>query len=280
MAKMEGEWSHQHRKIIDRIETELGREICGVPTSSGLPCKEWPISQTHGRCRRHSPSDPSSPPDQTSEPQPASHTRPEPARAPSQDPQPSAQDGTSWTTLTVVVVGILGGALIGGGVFFRYPEVVARFAGPEEKNEVSRPDQPTQPEPRPVSQPLPEVDPQNPKFREIVKYYRRSGQAGPVLATLNRIVEQSSKPRHRAEALYRKYVLLQMEERFKESLEVADRLLAEFPKNAHRPEVLYGAGWIASNFLNDTQRARSYFQRLKDEFPKSKWAQSLSSSRS
>lgn len=273
MAKTDGDWTRQHRDVIQRLEQELGREICGVPTPSGLPCKEWPISQQHGRCSKHQPE-----PERETSPVEDSRRR-EPT---SPESPPTEEEPSSWFSRRVVIpLGlILTGLLLGGGtVAYFYPSLPGRSL--LRSSQESPADGVADVQPASATESLnpglSKIDPRDPNFATLYKAYREDGNSRQLLELLDRIIRQSPDQSDRAEAMYRKFVLLQILNRFERSVRVADRYLNRFKQGSHRPEILYGAGWISETYLNQHKRSRSYYRKLKDEFPKSKWAQTVSS---
>jgi tetratricopeptide (TPR) repeat protein len=57
--------------------------------------------------------------------------------------------------------------------------------------------------------------------------------------------------------------------KFKEALEIYENLIVRMPNHLNLDKALFLAGFISSEYLKDTQKARGYFQRLVNAFPES-----------
>ena len=52
VSNIQADWDDIYLEEIDRLEKELGREICGYPTPDCTPCIRAPIDES-GRCEIH-----------------------------------------------------------------------------------------------------------------------------------------------------------------------------------------------------------------------------------
>lgn len=249
-------------ETVKRLEKEMGRDICGEPTSSGLPCKEWPVSDDHGRCSKHKPSAEN----QSGQPstEPTTESTGEPA-----DPQQNGKSTDSYfgSYKYWIVLGLIGLGL-GGSATASY--LVTDYSGwwSNEKNvEVTQSDT----NERPLT-----IDVNDPNFSRIYEAYQ-NGRTSDVLMALDSILEQSGSRTARSKALYHKYVFFQDQQQFRSAVEAADRFVHEYSNHALRPEVLYGGGMMCNQYLDEPCET-DFHSILREEYPESKWIEQISGS--
>ncbi len=249
MVKSSSEWTPQHMQAVRTLEKELGRQICGVPTSSGLPCKKWPISKEHGRCRLHAPGV------KKSDSQPVEvETSPETAEASTFSP-PKQLNRRFITAL--LILGIFLG-LAGSGIWLFYANRVGNTGLVSETGES-----------------VEEINPVHPDFTRLRELHSENkiDNISALLAEISRVAEN---PADRAEALYMQYVLYQNVQQYERAIEAAENFLNRFPSHQRRPEVLFGAIYLNLKFLQNRSEAANYYNTLKEEFPDSKWLEQAS----
>lgn len=266
MANVESSWSAEHRRAVKEMEERLGREICGVPTDEG-PCSQWPISDSHGRCR--------------------SHARDAEAESgisrifggnPDEDSRSEAPvevfpgSPSLWASLALAGL-ILGGGIMGGLVYYDVLWIPRSLAMVEQTQNNDRPERETQGSETQVSM---ELNLQKPDFTRIRTLYRE-GNVDQVAVALERIVRKAPRESDRAHGMYLQFVLYQNQGDYDRALRIADRFLDEFEEHDRRPEILFGAAFLCQRFLDRADRARRYKRRLRQRYPESPWTRRLSS---
>lgn len=256
LAVIDEDWSRDHVKTVKRLEEEVGRQICGAPTSSGLPCKDWPIDESHGRCSQHKPSASSSPDESES----------------TTDKQRTVSDESDGSSLEMnefrywLLLGFIG-LFLGGAAAASY--LATDYSGwwrPKKKVSVDQSggEDPTS------------INVNDPDFGQIFQDFQE-GRRAEVLRTLEAILNESDSRVAKSRAMYYKYVFLQKQEQFEQSVGVAEKFVNEYRSHAQRPEVLYGAGLMCEQYIPDGCDTE-FHSILREQYPDSKWIDELSPS--
>jgi hypothetical protein len=236
-------------QAVRTLEKELGREICGVPTSSGLPCKKWPISKEHGCCRLHAPGV------NKSGSQPVEvETGPETAEDSS---SLFPKQLTRRFIITLLIFGIFLG-LVGSGIWLFYATGVENTRLVSESGEN-----------------VEEINPVHPDFTRLRELHSEN-KIDNISALLTEISRVAENPDDRAEALYMQYVLYQNVQQYERAMKAAEKFLNRYPSHQRRPEVLFGSIYLNFKFLQNRSQAENYYNTLKEEFPDSKWLEQAS----
>lgn len=257
---MRAEWSSDHRQAVEDLEEQLGREICGVPTEDGNPCSQWPVSRTHGRCRRHA--------DSAGTGEDAFSIFGQPDASPKEtdrrDPAPvdSGRSAGFWVSLALAGI-VLGAGVVGGLLYYEVIWIPRSMA----METVTSAESETETTPEDVTV---DIDPRNPDFGQVRSLYRQ-GEIDKVAVALRQIVDEGPRPA-RARAMYLQFVLYQNQEAYQQALDVADRFLRTFEDHDRHPEVLFGAAFLCKQYLDRPERAERYLQRLENQYPESAWA--------
>ena len=252
MAKEAPDWSSGHREAVSEIEKELGREICGVPTGSGLPCKKWPVDSSHGRCSDHAPD-----------------LNPEPSRVEvtscsnDSSSQASSTIFSRFLNLPVIIVlvlsGLIAGFVLSAGIIYALGSENLSLPGETE------PDR---------SGSSPATSTGSLDFEEINRLFE-SGEYGRLEEKLDHQLA-AGEGASREDALYYLFVLYQRTERYRAAIDVGEKFVEEFPDHARAPEVLFGQAKIAVDFLGNQQLADKYYDQLEEEYPESRWIEKAS----
>jgi len=120
------------------------------------------------------------------------------------------------------------------------------------------------------------VDVNDPDFSRIYRLYHE-GETQKVISVLKKLYRDSNSRSVRARALYQQYVFYQNQRQYDRALKTADQFLSTFTNHPYRPEILYGAGIICTEYANN-QCSKNYHDKLKQKHPKSKWVNELPSS--
>lgn len=257
MANLKDDWPEDYRRKIEEIETKLNREICGAPDADGEPCQKWPIDSEQGRCREHHNAPNNVVPDQTSEN----------AGAVEEVGNDTDQKRAFFPTYFLILAfcGLLAGA---GSVLVWYHFNLVGFVRQKFSHSGNI-------NTRAKEKKTAAVNPDEPDFFRLRELARR-GEVDRMVASLRKIAAESDKAPIRAEANYQLFVFYQHQEEFERALDVADKFLGNFAGSRRAAEVLYGAGYICERYLEDSTRAREYYDTLKGEYPDSKWAEKVS----
>ncbi len=253
MAKIRDDWPEEYIEKIEAIESKLDREICGVPTGSGGPCQKWPISKDHGRCREHLPPRNDS----------FSETFSSEEKKTVKEVGSSSNSSSSPLSWQIFLILTLVGLLVGMGgtaawIYFNKDRLTSGNASLRTSQSGSDL----------------QVNPDDPDFTRL-RELLNDGKFDRVVVGLQQIVNQTSRQSIRAEANYRLYVLYQRVDEFNLALKIARKFIDKFPESRRAPEVLYGAGNICKQYLNDSDRAQKFYKFLKERYPDSKWAQKV-----
>ncbi|MFB6345341.1 MAG: tol-pal system YbgF family protein [bacterium] len=256
-----------YEETVSRLESELGREVCGFPTENYQPCDQWPTEDSE-YCRQHAGLDLEDFLNEQKTETGSTLPDPSPSAGTSTSPDDSgSSDATvsGWIThlqgsMTYWLGLLLAGFLLGAtgaawtvGTGFGPTGSVLNGAAEES-----------------------EFNPVDPDFQQLRQLYR-SGRHDMVARRLQSIVDSAKKTDIRARALYLSFVFNQRQKRYQRALTAADRFIDNFSDHNRRAEVLYGAWFISSQLLDNPSRAKDYRDTLLEEFPESKWAKRLSS---
>ncbi|MGM0380657.1 MAG: tetratricopeptide repeat protein [bacterium] len=250
MAKESPDWSSSHREAVRAIENELGREICGVFTDSGLPCKKWPVDKSHGRCSEHA-----SRTNNTASPRQVEVT------STSENNSNPVNITTKFehilrpgVILSLIAGGLLIGLLLTGGLFYYSGDLSAS---------ISKVNSPEEPENNSV---------QNSFTFERMNRLFEAGEYKKLEQNLDQLAK-SEEAEKSERALYYLFVLYQRTGRQEKALVAGENFVKNHPEHTRAPEVLYSLVEIAAVVLKKKTKAENYYQRLEREYPDSPWTE-------
>lgn len=258
LAKIDPDWSSSHREMVAEIEDELGREICGVPEKIGSPCKNWPVDKSHGRCSKHAPDSEAVQSEESAVPVEVTDT--------DEDVSGGIDMAKIYNSLfkPYVLFGlILGGILIGiflSGLLLYYSYNENLFShhviSSDESSSFSEK----------TAGPGVEFEQINRFFQneEYEKLERKLKQAA-----------ENGNPEERSKALYYLFVFNQRIGRYRKALQVGKDFVDEFPDHSRAPEVLYSKIEISRQQLEEPGLTEEYLNRIKKEYPDSKWTEKV-----
>lgn len=255
---MSDEVPSSYRKRITSLEDELGRDVCGYPDQEGTPCEQWPVDE-EGRCKRHAGRSLQQAFGEQGERDETDLSQPPSIKQTPSESSPSSRSG--WTKvlsesatywIVLVLLGLMTGG-VSGTMLFRGGEATPNQTSTEASLNVEDPD-----------------------FTRIRERYR-NGNLGEVESQLGRIYRNSPGSSDRAQALYYRYVLEQNRGNHRRAYDLAEEFLNQFKNHPLRPEVTFGAWFLADRFLDRQDLARKHREQLNSEYPDSKWAQKTDS---